>query len=129
MIISLFSIAVVEMSVGCQQIKLGERGGRRRDFNDTGVNTRQAIEHVKDSKSGWLKSNFLLIIPCMLIILTLTFYLCFVFFSRNKRHCHSIDRKLLSYCVPPSVGSVSVSRGLSTSNRVAAFAMCSALSA
>ncbi|TNM90205.1 hypothetical protein fugu_004439 [Takifugu bimaculatus] len=43
---------VVEMSVGFQQVKLGERGGRRRDFNDTGVNTRQFIEHVKESKSG-----------------------------------------------------------------------------
>lgn len=66
MSISLFFIAVVEMSVGFQQIKLGERGGRRRDFNDTGVNTRQFIEHVKESKSGLLKSNFLHIIPCML---------------------------------------------------------------
>lgn len=50
----LFAIDVVEVSMGFQQVKLGERGGRRRDFNDTGVNTRQAIEHVKDSKSGWL---------------------------------------------------------------------------
>uniref|UniRef100_A0AAX7T3L8 Piwi-like protein 1 n=1 Tax=Astatotilapia calliptera TaxID=8154 RepID=A0AAX7T3L8_ASTCA len=33
-----------------QQVKLGERGGRRRDFHDAGVNTRQAMEHVKESK-------------------------------------------------------------------------------
>uniref|UniRef100_A0AAQ6IRX5 Piwi-like protein 1 n=1 Tax=Anabas testudineus TaxID=64144 RepID=A0AAQ6IRX5_ANATE len=28
------------------------KGGRRRDFHDEGVNTRQAMEHVKESKSG-----------------------------------------------------------------------------
>uniref|UniRef100_A0AAQ6IJ82 Piwi-like 1 n=1 Tax=Anabas testudineus TaxID=64144 RepID=A0AAQ6IJ82_ANATE len=39
-------------TVGFQQVKLGERGGRRRDFHDEGVNTRQAMEHVKESKSG-----------------------------------------------------------------------------
>ncbi|XP_037634959.1 piwi-like protein 1 isoform X1 [Sebastes umbrosus] len=44
--------AVLQISAGFQQMKLAERGGRRRDFNDTGVNTRQAMEHVKDSKSG-----------------------------------------------------------------------------
>ncbi|KAG7489102.1 hypothetical protein JOB18_004908 [Solea senegalensis] len=44
--------AVVQISAGFQQVKLGERGGRRRDFQDVGVNTRQAMEHVKDSKSG-----------------------------------------------------------------------------
>ncbi|XP_070759890.1 piwi-like protein 1 isoform X2 [Enoplosus armatus] len=44
--------AVLQISAGFQQVKLGERGGRRRDFHDTGVNTRQAMEHVKESKSG-----------------------------------------------------------------------------
>ncbi|XP_054466265.1 piwi-like protein 1 [Anoplopoma fimbria] len=44
--------AVLQISAGFQQVKLGERGGRRRDFNDAGVNTRQAMEHVKDSKLG-----------------------------------------------------------------------------
>ncbi|KAM9858804.1 piwi-like protein 1 [Aulostomus maculatus] len=43
---------VLQISAGFYQVKLGERGGRRRDFNDTGINTRQAMEHVKDSKSG-----------------------------------------------------------------------------
>uniref|UniRef100_A0A673CNS0 Piwi-like protein 1 n=1 Tax=Sphaeramia orbicularis TaxID=375764 RepID=A0A673CNS0_9TELE len=38
--------------VGFQQVKLGERGGRRRDFHDVNVNTRMAMEHVKESKSG-----------------------------------------------------------------------------
>lgn len=65
-LMSILCFSVVEVSVGFQQVKLGERGGRRRDFNDTGVNTRQFIEHVKESKSGLLKSNFLHIIPCML---------------------------------------------------------------
>eukprot|EP00064_Thunnus_orientalis_P007810 superscaffoldBa00000888_g7832 len=41
-----------KISAGFQQVKLGERGGRRRDFHDAGVNTRQAMEHVKESKSG-----------------------------------------------------------------------------
>uniref|UniRef100_A0A8C8A1C7 Piwi-like RNA-mediated gene silencing 1 n=1 Tax=Oryzias sinensis TaxID=183150 RepID=A0A8C8A1C7_9TELE len=41
-----------QISAGFQQIKLGERGGHRRDFNDFGVNTRQLMEHVKDSKCG-----------------------------------------------------------------------------
>ncbi|XP_068560124.1 piwi-like protein 1 [Cebidichthys violaceus] len=44
--------AVLQISAGFQQVKLGERGGRRRDFNDAGVNTRQAMVHVKDSKLG-----------------------------------------------------------------------------
>lgn len=40
------------ISAGFQDISIGERGGRRRDFHDLGVCTRQAIEHVKESKSG-----------------------------------------------------------------------------
>ncbi|XP_023249891.1 piwi-like protein 1 [Seriola lalandi dorsalis] len=44
--------AVLQISAGFQQVKLGERGGRRRDFHDAGVNTRQAMEHVKESKCG-----------------------------------------------------------------------------
>ncbi|XP_043967319.1 piwi-like protein 1 [Gambusia affinis] len=44
--------AVLQISTGFQQVKLGERGGRRRDFHDIGVYTRQAMEHVKDSKTG-----------------------------------------------------------------------------
>ncbi|XP_038559676.1 piwi-like protein 1 [Micropterus salmoides] len=44
--------AVIQISAGFQQVKLGERGGRRRDFHDAGINTRQAMEHVKESKSG-----------------------------------------------------------------------------
>uniref|UniRef100_A0A8D0H2I2 Piwi like RNA-mediated gene silencing 1 n=1 Tax=Sphenodon punctatus TaxID=8508 RepID=A0A8D0H2I2_SPHPU len=42
----------LQISAGFQELSLGERGGRRRDFHDLGVNTRQAIEHVKDSKTG-----------------------------------------------------------------------------
>ncbi|TSO88073.1 Piwi-like protein 1 [Bagarius yarrelli] len=37
---------------GFQQVKLSERGGRRRDFHDSGINTRQLMEHVKESKTG-----------------------------------------------------------------------------
>lgn len=48
----MFSSALQQISVGFQQVKLGERGGRRRDFNDAGINTRQAMAHVKDSKTG-----------------------------------------------------------------------------
>ncbi|MCI4381245.1 hypothetical protein PGIGA_G00249450 [Pangasianodon gigas] len=44
--------AVLQISAGFQQVKLGERGGRRRDFHDSGVNTRQLMEHVKESKTG-----------------------------------------------------------------------------
>ncbi|XP_072288512.1 piwi-like protein 1 [Eucyclogobius newberryi] len=44
--------ALLQISAGFQQVKLGERGGHRRDFNDVGINTRQAMEHVKDSKTG-----------------------------------------------------------------------------
>ncbi|XP_061669296.1 piwi-like protein 1, partial [Syngnathoides biaculeatus] len=44
--------AVLEISAGFQQVSIGERGGRRRDLNDAGVNTRQTMEHVKASKSG-----------------------------------------------------------------------------
>ncbi|XP_019394493.1 PREDICTED: piwi-like protein 1 [Crocodylus porosus] len=42
----------LQISAGFQELSLGERGGRRRDFHDLGVNTRQAIEHVKESKTG-----------------------------------------------------------------------------
>ncbi|XP_077378669.1 piwi-like protein 1 [Festucalex cinctus] len=44
--------ATLEISAGFHQIKIGERGGRRRDFHDAGINTRQTMEHVKASKSG-----------------------------------------------------------------------------
>nr|XP_057927973.1 piwi-like protein 1 [Doryrhamphus excisus] len=56
--------AAQEISAGFHQVKLGERGGRRRDFHDVGVYTRQTMEHVKESKSGTsgssiqLSSNF-----------------------------------------------------------------------
>ncbi|KAG9354828.1 hypothetical protein JZ751_001541 [Albula glossodonta] len=43
---------LLQISAGFAQVKIGERGGRRRDFHDAGINTRQAMEHVKDSKSG-----------------------------------------------------------------------------
>nr|XP_020860026.1 piwi-like protein 1 isoform X3 [Phascolarctos cinereus] len=42
----------LQISVGFQELSLGERGGRRRDFHDLGVNTRQNLEHVKESKTG-----------------------------------------------------------------------------
>ncbi|XP_047656361.1 piwi-like protein 1 isoform X2 [Tachysurus fulvidraco] len=44
--------AVLQISAGFQQVKFGERGGRKRDFHDSGVNTRQLMEHVKASKTG-----------------------------------------------------------------------------
>ncbi|KAG8597458.1 hypothetical protein GDO81_002286 [Engystomops pustulosus] len=40
------------ISAGFQDVSIGERGGRRRDYHDLGVCTRQTIEHVKKSKSG-----------------------------------------------------------------------------
>ncbi|KAM6954108.1 piwi-like protein 1 [Aplochiton taeniatus] len=62
------SDAVIQISAGFQQVKIGERGGRRRDFNDLGINTRHAMEHVKASKTGTsgspidLKANFFRIV-------------------------------------------------------------------
>lgn len=50
--ITIISPALFQISAGFQQVKLGERGGRRRDFHDSGVNTRQMMEHVKESKTG-----------------------------------------------------------------------------
>ncbi|KAM4796588.1 piwi-like protein 1 [Rhinophrynus dorsalis] len=44
---------ILQISAGFQELSLGERGGRRRDFHDLGVNTRQTIEHVKESKTGF----------------------------------------------------------------------------
>uniref|UniRef100_A0A8C5NGN7 Piwi-like protein 1 n=1 Tax=Gouania willdenowi TaxID=441366 RepID=A0A8C5NGN7_GOUWI len=61
---------ISQISAGFQQVKLGERGGRRRDFNDAGIYTRQAMVHVKDSKSGTsgkpisLSSNFFRLLSC-----------------------------------------------------------------
>ncbi|NWU61322.1 PIWL1 protein, partial [Pterocles burchelli] len=42
----------LQISVGFQELSLAERGGRRRDFHDLGLNTREQIEHVKESKTG-----------------------------------------------------------------------------
>ncbi|XP_068122739.1 UV radiation resistance-associated gene protein isoform X3 [Hyperolius riggenbachi] len=42
----------VGITAGMQHLSLAERGGRRRDFHDLGVNTRQEMEHVKTSKTG-----------------------------------------------------------------------------
>ncbi|XP_077570635.1 piwi-like protein 1 [Stigmatopora nigra] len=44
--------AVSEISAGFQQLKIGGRGGRKRDVHDAGINTRQTMEHVISSKSG-----------------------------------------------------------------------------
>nr|AAH49495.1 Piwil1 protein [Danio rerio] len=57
--------AMLQISAGFQQVKIGERGGRRRDFHDSGVHTRQLMEHVKESKTGVsgtaieLRANFM----------------------------------------------------------------------
>uniref|UniRef100_A0A8B9HVV6 Piwi-like protein 1 n=1 Tax=Astyanax mexicanus TaxID=7994 RepID=A0A8B9HVV6_ASTMX len=59
------SEALLQISAGFQQVKIGERGGRRRDFHDAGVHTRQLMEHVKESKTGVsgskieLRANFM----------------------------------------------------------------------
>ncbi|XP_043925727.1 piwi-like protein 1 [Protopterus annectens] len=45
-------LQVSKISAGFQEMTLGERGGRRRDFHDTGLNTRQSMEHVRESKTG-----------------------------------------------------------------------------
>ncbi|XP_065548859.1 piwi-like protein 1 isoform X2 [Lathamus discolor] len=42
----------LQISVGFQELSLADRGRRRRDFSDLGVNTRQAMEHVQESKTG-----------------------------------------------------------------------------
>lgn len=44
--------AEFQLSAGFQELSLAERGGRRRDFHDLGVNTRQNLDHVKESKTG-----------------------------------------------------------------------------
>uniref|UniRef100_A0A8D2ZNE1 Piwi like RNA-mediated silencing 1 n=1 Tax=Scophthalmus maximus TaxID=52904 RepID=A0A8D2ZNE1_SCOMX len=43
--LSIVLLAVLQISAGFQKVKLGERGGRRQDFNDAGINTRHAMEH------------------------------------------------------------------------------------
>lgn len=47
-----YIVAVMEISAGFHQVKIGDRGGRRRDFHDVGINTRETMEHVKASKCG-----------------------------------------------------------------------------
>ncbi|XP_075424811.1 piwi-like protein 1 isoform X1 [Ascaphus truei] len=42
----------LQISAGFKELSLAERGGRRRDFHDLGVNTRDTIDHVKVSKTG-----------------------------------------------------------------------------
>ncbi|XP_072372927.1 piwi-like protein 1 isoform X2 [Scyliorhinus torazame] len=53
--------AVEVISAGFKEMSLAERGGRRRDFHDLGVNTRKAMEHVKESKTGVSGSQIRLI--------------------------------------------------------------------
>uniref|UniRef100_A0AAQ5ZYV7 Piwi-like protein 1 n=1 Tax=Amphiprion ocellaris TaxID=80972 RepID=A0AAQ5ZYV7_AMPOC len=59
---------VLEISAGFQQVKLGERGGRRRDFHDVGINTRQMMAHVKDSKCGTTGTPIQLTANCFRIL-------------------------------------------------------------
>uniref|UniRef100_A0A3P8SKU5 Piwi-like RNA-mediated gene silencing 1 n=1 Tax=Amphiprion percula TaxID=161767 RepID=A0A3P8SKU5_AMPPE len=66
--LDLFSLAVLEISAGFQQVKLGERGGRRRDFHDVGINTRQMMAHVKDSKCGTTGTPIQLTANCFRIL-------------------------------------------------------------
>lgn len=49
-----FFFKELQISAGFQELSLAERGGRRRDFHDLGVNTRQNLDHVKESKTGRL---------------------------------------------------------------------------
>ncbi|XP_027588832.1 piwi-like protein 1 [Pipra filicauda] len=42
----------LRVSSGLQDLCLRERGGRRRDYHDLGVNTRQTMVHVQESKTG-----------------------------------------------------------------------------
>ncbi|XP_010187806.1 PREDICTED: piwi-like protein 1 [Mesitornis unicolor] len=42
----------LQISAGFQKLSISDRGGRQRDFHDLGVNTRQGIEHVQESKTG-----------------------------------------------------------------------------
>uniref|UniRef100_A0AAQ6A636 Piwi-like protein 1 n=1 Tax=Amphiprion ocellaris TaxID=80972 RepID=A0AAQ6A636_AMPOC len=57
-----------KISAGFQQVKLGERGGRRRDFHDVGINTRQMMAHVKDSKCGTTGTPIQLTANCFRIL-------------------------------------------------------------
>ncbi|NXH16862.1 PIWL1 protein, partial [Bucco capensis] len=41
-----------EITAGFQELSLEDRRGRRREFHDLGVNTRQTMEHVRKSKTG-----------------------------------------------------------------------------
>ncbi|KFP74741.1 Piwi-like 1, partial [Apaloderma vittatum] len=42
----------LQISAGLQELSISDRGGRRGDSHDLGVATRQAIEHVQESKTG-----------------------------------------------------------------------------
>lgn len=52
--VAFLSLQELQISAGFQELSLAERGGRRRDFHDLGVNTRQNLDHVKESKTGGL---------------------------------------------------------------------------
>ncbi|ETE66338.1 Piwi-like protein 1, partial [Ophiophagus hannah] len=47
----------LKISAGFQEMSLGERGGRRRDYHDLGVNTRHLMEHVRESKTGTVQDS------------------------------------------------------------------------
>ncbi|XP_071428127.1 piwi-like protein 1 [Pithys albifrons albifrons] len=47
-----FKTIGLRVSLGLQELSLRERGGHRRDCHDLGVNTRQAMVHVQESKTG-----------------------------------------------------------------------------
>lgn len=47
-----FTTTELQISTGFQELALSDRRGRRRDVHDLGVNTRQTMQHVKDTKTG-----------------------------------------------------------------------------
>lgn len=53
-----FKTIGLQISAGFQELSLADRGGRRRDFHDLGINTRQAIEHVQESKTGMFRLDY-----------------------------------------------------------------------
>lgn len=138
MLIPFFWLGVLELSAGFQQVKLGERGGRRRDFHDVGINTRQAMEHVKHSKSGQSTLEYDVDESIKHTCIWNHFWknqkwppersVCVCFF-RNSWYDHWVDGKLLPHPVPPAVGSLSVPCGLQPANGVSSPADCSPVSA
>lgn len=118
-----------ELPAGFKAATPGDRGEHRRDFQDVGVNTRHAMEHVRGSKTGLSSLHARRSIgPGRLQQLTGVHVVC-LHLNRDERQADWADGKLLPHGVVSSVAPLPVSRGFQPTHGVSPLARRTPLSA